>query len=238
MNINQHIKQWLARLEIKAATTPWADPHAAHHRNTRRAIVEICEMIREQLAVMGFDPALAVSLQRGEQAAVELAAIPDSETLQAADAAITRSDQHDEGATSTIIAAQIAPMATHFRDGSEPDFAHASLAELFAFCFPLGKPVLRGEALARVEVSRVFRNSRAAPSKTRGDENLLPFYPLKVDALTAAWDGEDGVKRGKANLIAAYQQMRRSPDVTVAEASRLFDTWLQEFEAEKKRPSK
>lgn len=71
--------------------------------------------------------------------------------------------------------------------------------------------------------------------EVRGDENLLPFYPLKVDALTAVWDGDDGVKRGKANLIAAYQQMRRSPDVTAAEASRLFDAWLQEFEAEKKR---
>ena len=94
-------------------------------------------MIREQLALMGFDPALAVSLQRGEQAAVELAAIPDSETLRAADAAITRSDQHDDGATPTIIAAaQVAPMATHFPDGSEPDLAHASLAELFAYCFP------------------------------------------------------------------------------------------------------
>jgi len=37
------------------------------------------------------------------------------------------------------------------------------------------------------------------------------------------------------NLIAAYQQMRRSPDVTAAEASRFFDTWLQEFDAEKRR---
>jgi hypothetical protein len=34
--INQHIKQWLAGLEIKAATTPWADRHAAHLRDTRR----------------------------------------------------------------------------------------------------------------------------------------------------------------------------------------------------------
>ena len=72
-------------------------------------------------------------------------------------------------------------------------------------------------------------------TEARGDENLLPFYPLKVNALTALWDGDDGVKRGKANLIAAYQQMRGSPDVTAAEASRLFDAWLQEFETEKKR---
>jgi hypothetical protein len=156
MIINQHIKQWLARLEIKAATTPWADRHAAHHRNTRRALVEICEMIREQLALMGFDPALAVSLQRGEQAAVELAAIPDSETLRAADAAITRSDQHDDGATATIIAAQVAPMATHFRDGSEPDLAYASLAELFALLLPPRRSSLEGRSpRARKGVPRV-----------------------------------------------------------------------------------
>jgi hypothetical protein len=53
--------------------------------------------------------------------------------------------------------------------------------------------------------------------------------------LNALWDGDDGVKRCKANLVAAYQQMRRSPDLTVAEAGRLFDAWLQEFENEKKR---
>lgn len=72
-------------------------------------------------------------------------------------------------------------------------------------------------------------------TEMRGDENLLPFHPLKVDAISALLDGEDGIKRGKANLIAAYQQMRRSPDVTAAEANRLFDSWLQEFETEKTR---
>jgi hypothetical protein len=72
-------------------------------------------------------------------------------------------------------------------------------------------------------------------AEDRGDENLLPFYPLKTDALAALWDGDNGVKRGKANLITAYQQMRRSPDVTAAEAVRLFDGWLAEFEAEKNR---
>jgi hypothetical protein len=88
--------------------------------------------------------------------------------------------------------------------------------------------------------SRPYRGSdfvllSIAGTKERGDENLLPFYSLKVDALTALWDGEEGVKRGKANLIAAYQQMRRSPDVTAGEAARLFDAWLQEFECERKR---
>ena len=69
----------------------------------------------------------------------------------------------------------------------------------------------------------------------RGDENLLPFYPLKMQAIAAVFDGEDGVKRAKANLLAAYQQMRTSPDVTIAEAGLLFDAWLNEFEAEKQR---
>jgi hypothetical protein len=73
--INQHIKYWLARLEIKAAATHRADRHAAHHRNTRRAIVEICEAIRERHSA-------------------ELASIPDSEALRAADAAITRGDHN------------------------------------------------------------------------------------------------------------------------------------------------
>jgi hypothetical protein len=70
-------------------------------------------------------------------------------------------------------------------------------------------------------------------SDARGDENLLPFYHLKTEGLAALWDGEDGLKRGKANLIAAYQEMRRSPDVTTAEAGRLFAHWLEEFAAEK-----
>lgn len=71
--------------------------------------------------------------------------------------------------------------------------------------------------------------------EARGDESKLPFYPLKTAALAAIWDGDGGLERAKANLIAAYQQMRTSPDMTAAEAGRLFDAWLAEFELEKKR---
>jgi hypothetical protein len=85
--IKRDLRAWLARLEIRASTSHWADRHAAHHRKTRRAVVEICEAIRKQLLLIGLDPELAVSLQRGE-AAAELAAIPDSEALRAADEAI------------------------------------------------------------------------------------------------------------------------------------------------------
>src|SRR5262249_20945374 len=71
--------------------------------------------------------------------------------------------------------------------------------------------------------------------EARGDENQLPFYPLKTEALAALWDGEGGIERAKGNLIAAYQQMRKSADMTALEAGRLFDSWLKEFEEEKKR---
>jgi hypothetical protein len=134
--INQHIRHWLARLEIKTEATQWPDRHAAHHRNTSRAIVEICEAIRERLSLMGLDPTLALSLLRGQEAAGELASIPDSEALRAADAAITRGDRYDGEAASGIIMAQAERMAVPMRDRSEPDLTHASLAELFAFCFP------------------------------------------------------------------------------------------------------
>ena len=53
--------------------------------------------------------------------------------------------------------------------------------------------------------------------------------------MAAVFDGEDGIRRAKANLLAAYQQMRTSPDVTAAEAGQLFDAWLSEFETEKQR---
>jgi len=80
---------------MRASTPDWADFHAAHHRESLRAFVEICETIREMLLLMGLDPTLAVSLRHGKEAAAELAAIPDTEALRAADEAITRDDQPD-----------------------------------------------------------------------------------------------------------------------------------------------
>jgi hypothetical protein len=67
---------------------------------------------------------------------------------------------------------------------------------------------------------------------SRGDEGVFPFFSLKTEALKALWEGDEGVKRGKALLIAAYQQMRTSPDITATEAGLLFDDWLREFQAE------
>jgi hypothetical protein len=69
----------------------------------------------------------------------------------------------------------------------------------------------------------------------RGDENMLPFYSLKTEGLAAIFDGDEGLKRGKALLLSGYQQMRKGPDVTKEEAGRLFEDWANEFEVEKKR---
>jgi hypothetical protein len=70
---------------------------------------------------------------------------------------------------------------------------------------------------------------------TKGDESALPFFPLKMDAIAALADGEEGIKRGKAHLITAYQQMRRSHDITEKEADRLFEKWIDEFKKEMAR---
>ena len=75
----------------------------------------------------------------------------------------------------------------------------------------------------------------ATGSDARGDESLLPFYGLKLEAFDALLSGDGAEKRAKASLMAAYQQMRRSPDVTSAEAARLFDAWVTEFHDEKAR---
>src|SRR6185295_6748273 len=74
-----------------------------------------------------------------------------------------------------------------------------------------------------------------AASEIRGDESSLPFYTFKNEALEALAEGKEVVKRGKAHLITAYQQMRKSDDVTPHEAALLFERWVKEFETEMER---
>ena len=112
-----------------------ADRKAASHRGELRASVHYCEFIRTVLSLMGSDPAQAKSLHIGEDAAAELAAIPDSEALRTADEALTHSDLDDcrrEDANSVV--AKIQRMVTYYSEGAQPDFARASVAELYAFC--------------------------------------------------------------------------------------------------------
>ena len=96
---------------------------------------------------MGLDPALAVSLRHGEEAAAELAAIPDTEALRAADEALKHSDLDDDGeACSTYSAsrraehnAKMERMVAMYREGLQPNFANDSVVQLWAYCIAMEK---------------------------------------------------------------------------------------------------
>jgi hypothetical protein len=95
---------------------------------------------------MRLDPALARSLRRGEEAAIELAAIPDTEELQAADEAIIRSvsNGYHDGTSKYEEKFQnmVAKICREFQENGEislPNFTNASLIELYAFCVAVAK---------------------------------------------------------------------------------------------------
>jgi hypothetical protein len=71
--------------------------------------------------------------------------------------------------------------------------------------------------------------------QARGDENRFPFDRLRERALRAVGDGKGSWERAKGLLVAAYQDMRVSPDLTLSEARRLFDQWMFIMQAERKR---
>src|SRR5260370_4248158 len=139
-NVQRDFKRRLARAESTGWAVRPADVQAASDRQLLRTRTAICEFIRERFLLMGLDPALAVSLRWGEEAEAKLAAIPDSEALRTADEALTHSDLDDcrEGANS--VRAKIQRMADIIiREGVQPNFAKAPLAELWAFCVAMEK---------------------------------------------------------------------------------------------------
>jgi hypothetical protein len=74
-------------------------------------------------------------LQRGAAAAAELAEIPDTDEVRAADEAIVRAEYSDTDASATQFRAKIERIAVNYRDGRHRlDLANASPAELLAFC--------------------------------------------------------------------------------------------------------
>jgi hypothetical protein len=84
---------------------------------------------------MGIGAALAMTRRRGEEAVAELAAIPDSPTLKAADEAMMCLECTDGDDGARQVPAKIAWMAEQYRGGQHRlDLAYASPAELLAFC--------------------------------------------------------------------------------------------------------
>jgi hypothetical protein len=129
------IETRLSRLESLARATQRADSQAAHHRQSLRATLKMYNVIRERLQAMGIDPEAAVSLRRGERILAELAAIPDTPELHAADEAIVHADDGNGGDGARQFQAEIEKMADRCRaNGYRLDLANASPAELLAYC--------------------------------------------------------------------------------------------------------
>ena len=133
--MRRDLERRLAQAETTASAISWAKREAAHRRQSSRTFVKVCDLIRERLRVMGIDTANAVSLRRGEAAASELAEIPDTFELRAADEAIARSERSDRTEPAHQVREKIERMAEQYRDGEHPpDLASASPAQLLAFC--------------------------------------------------------------------------------------------------------
>jgi hypothetical protein len=124
----------LARAEMLVPAISSVDRQVAHHRQSLRACFKLCDLIRERFRVMGIDPALAVALRRGEEAAAELAAIPDTPDLKAADEAIVRAETGDGSDAARKFWEKIEQMAARMlNEDHQLDLANASPAELLAF---------------------------------------------------------------------------------------------------------
>ena len=133
--MRRDLERRLAHAETTASAISWVDRQAAHHRGTLRATVALHQFIRERLRVMGVDPALAETLRRGDEAAAELAAIPDTPELERADEAIFRTKGSNSGDGARQLKEKITRMAELYRSGQHRiDFTNASPCELLAFC--------------------------------------------------------------------------------------------------------
>ena len=85
--MRRNLENRLFRAEAAANATGCADLWSARHRALLRVKVKICDAIKESLDGNGFEPELLIWR---EKAAADLANIPDSPELRAADEAILR----------------------------------------------------------------------------------------------------------------------------------------------------
>ena len=116
------------RLVRLAAERTRFDSTTGLDRCTLRAWNTVCRLVRDGLVEAGIDPERATALQLGGIAAHmtdhRLEGRHVEEELAVGD--------HD--GLAGIFTVKIRSIARRFRDGHEPDFASASLAELFAWC--------------------------------------------------------------------------------------------------------
>ena len=97
---------------------------------TLRAWITVCDLVCDGLVQAGVDPESATAVQLGGMAA-HMTDIADTPELRRLEKELASGD-HDGLAGN--FAVKIRDIARRFRDGHEPDFTSASLAELFAWC--------------------------------------------------------------------------------------------------------
>ena len=133
--MRRDLERRLARAEMSAPEISWGDRKAADRRQSLRTRVKLHQFIREHLRKIGGDPALAPRLRLGDEAAAELAAIPDTPELERADEAILRANCSNSDDGAHHVREKIARQAELYRSGQHRiDFAKASVFELLAFC--------------------------------------------------------------------------------------------------------
>ena len=95
-----------------------------------RAWSNVCDLVRDGLMQAGVDPESATAVQLGGMAA-HMTDIADKPEVRRREEELGVGDQDG---LAGIFRVKIGDIARRFRDGREPDFASASLAELFAWC--------------------------------------------------------------------------------------------------------
>jgi hypothetical protein len=118
------------RLARLAADRVRIDSTTGLERCTLRAWNTVCDLVRDGLVQAGIDPEIAAAVQLGGMAA-HMAEFDDTLELGRFEEELAVGD-HD--GLAGIFMVKIEDIARRFRDGHEPDFASASLAELFAWC--------------------------------------------------------------------------------------------------------
>ena len=118
------------RLARLAAERTRFDSTTGLDRSTLRAWNTVCDLVREGLVQAVVDPEGASAVQLGRMAA-HMTDISDKPEVRRLEEQLAVGD-HD--GLADIFTVKIGDIARRFRDGHEPDFASASLAELFAWC--------------------------------------------------------------------------------------------------------
>jgi hypothetical protein len=130
----------LARLTAAAVRNESAD---TLNRSGQRAWLAVCAVVREGLAQAGIDPARVKALRQSEAVELRCAeAAPHSNPLpgDGVREQVEEFTASDHDSLAGIFAAKIGDVAQRYQDEREPDFANASLAELFAWCLARPHP--------------------------------------------------------------------------------------------------